>query len=77
MIHEYFDPVKAWHKAMDSVGEKIKLKELAKQESEKVKRKEQARKTAEALLAKNPNHFRELAALSNRLRKTRGHHGDQ
>jgi len=71
MINEYFNPVKEWHAAMNAVSERLRKEELAAQEAEKLKRKEQARKTTEALLAKNPNHFKELAALSNANRKRR------
>lgn len=39
--------------------------DLTEEDKLKLKRQEQARKTRDMLLAKNPNHFKELAAKAN------------
>lgn len=70
-MNKNFNPAEAWNKAMsnnfidkpadDNMTEAISADTTAEDEL-KLKRKEQARKTRDALLVKNPNHFKELSA---------------
>lgn len=71
-----FEPVEAWNNAMDRIEAeyaRIRIEEELAREAEikrqaelqaeaaiKAKRAEQAKRTTAALLAKNPNHFKEL-----------------
>lgn len=57
-----FDPVKIWNNAMDKIATEEKI--LIELQDNFVQRKSTA-----TLLAKNPNHFRDLAIKSNAKRR--------
>jgi hypothetical protein len=60
-----------------SAAEKLVEELQNKKKEQALKRKEQARKTTIALLEKNPNHFKELAALAKaRKNKIPGNNDD-
>lgn len=77
-MNKDFNPAEYWSNAMqnnfkDKVPEitkepDIKPADSIKNEQAKLKRQEQAKKTRDTLLAKNPNHFKELSAKSREKR---------